>query len=177
MGTVTITGVSPDPNIFATLALATNHIGAAYGPAATKWRAIASQDDKNRTLVQSYRFLSTLGLVESDGSAITEATTNADIIAAQAELAMLIALDPTVVDAMDAGSNIKVLDADGTKIEFFRPTSAANGTATRFPVQVQRLIAQYLPSTDLVIAGGASFGTDQGSWFDDCDDGERSGSF
>ncbi len=174
MGTVVVG--ADTYNIYATRADADTYINAAFGPVATKWRAIAVDDDKDRTLVQAARFLATLGLVDG-GVAIAYTTTLANIIAAQAELAMLIASDPTVLDGVDAGSNIKLLDADGTKIEFFRPTSAANGTATRFPPVIQRLLAPYLPGASLTIAGGASFGTDQESSFDDCDDGERSGPF
>ncbi len=175
MGTVTIG--SDTFSIYGARSDADTYINGAFGPAATKWRAISVDDDKDRTLVQAARFLDTLGLVDTSGVAIAYTTTEADIHAAQAELAMMLASDPTVLDGVDAGSNIRVLDADGTKIEFFRPTSAAAGTATRLPPIVQRLLGPFLPSTDLVVVGGASFGTCQESSFDDCDDGERSDPF
>lgn len=175
MGTVTIGSDTYD--IYGLRSDADKYINAAFGPAATKWRALSVDDDKDRSLVVAARFMATLGLVDSSGVAIAYTTVLADIHAAQAELAMLIVSDPTVLDGIDAGSNIKVLDADGTKIEFFKPTSAANGTATRFPPVVWRLLSKYLPSANLVIAGGASFGTDEESSFGDCDDGDRSGPF
>jgi hypothetical protein len=174
MGTVLIG--SDTYNIYGTRANADMYINAMFGAAATKWRNLSVDDDKDRTLVVAARYLDTLGL-EDAGVAITYTTVLTAIHAAQAELAVLIASDPTVVEAIDAGSNIRVLDADGTKIEFFRPTSAAAGTATRLPVVVQRLLAPYLPATDLVIVGGAAFGTDVDSQFDDCDDGDRSDPF
>jgi hypothetical protein len=173
MGTVTIAAVPY--SIYGDLTDATAYIGGAFGAGATKWRSLVT-DDKARTLVAAARFMATLGL-EDAGVAIGYGTVLADIIGAQAELAMVLALDPTALDGLDAGSNIRKLDADGTSIEFFRPTSAASGTATRFPAAVQRLLAPYLPSTDLVVVGGASFGTCQESSFDDCDDGERTDPF
>lgn len=174
MGTVTIATV--DYDVYGEYADGADYIAGAFGAGATKWRSLVT-DDKARTFVSAARFMSTLGLVDEDGAAIGYTTVIADIIAAQAELAMVLALDSTALDGLDAGSNIRVLDADGTKIEFFRPTSAASGTASRFPAAVQRLLGPYLPTTDLVIVGGESFGTCQESSFDDCDDGERSEPF
>lgn len=177
MGTVTITGVAPDPEIYGTLAAATAYIGASFGPGATKWRGLVA-DDQARTLVAATRYLDALEL-EDAGAAIGHDTVIAAVLAACAELAMLIAADPAVQAAVDAGSNVKVLDADGARIEFFRGTSAAAGTATRLPPVVQKLLGPYLPGAGsaVSIASGRSYGTTADSWFDDCDAGSRSEPF
>lgn len=177
MATVTIAGVSPDPEVIGGLVEATAYIGASFGPAATKWRAL-STDDKGRTLVASTRYLDALGLEDENGDAIGHDTTIANVLAATFELAMLIAADPRIQAAADTGSNVKKLDADGASIEYFRPTSVALGTASRLPSIVQKLLADYLPSTEAAAGyGGSSYGTDADSSFDDCDSTDRSEPF
>lgn len=175
MGTVTIG--SDTEEVYGTLAAANSYANKTFGAVAAKWRGL-TDDDKGRTLVDATRYLDLLELEDEDGNAIGHDTAIANVLAACFELAMLIASDPAVKSALDAGSNVKKLDADGASIEYFRPTSVATGTATRLPVVVQRLIAPYLPSANVAVAlGGASSGTDAESWFDDCDDGDRNEPF
>lgn len=177
MSTVTIAGVSPDPEIFGTLAGATSYIGATFSPEATKWRGL-SPDDKNRCLVSGTRYLDTLGLV-SAGLPIGHDTIITNVINASYEMSMAIAADPSIATAIDAGNNVRLLDASGAKIEFFRPTSAADGTATLLPVRVQKLLAPYLPATSASVSGssGSSYGVDGESTFDDCDGTDRNQPF
>lgn len=172
MGTVTITGAEYE--IYGTLAEATSYIGAKFGPQPAKWRGL-STDDQGRTLVEATRYLDALGLVDG-GTAIGHDTTIPNVLHACYEFAVLVAADPRVLTALDSGSNVKKLDADGTSIEYFAPTSLARGTATRLPAVVQRLLADYLPgasASSSATVGGASFGTSSESWFDDCDAMDR----
>lgn len=191
--TVSIAGVSPDPEVYAGLAKATAYIGAAFGGEAAKWRGLA-EDDKERTLVAATRYIdardwagtatgedgTTLAFPRSgDGITDSSAEQLARVEQAVCELAMLIAADPSIQQAIDQGSNIKKLDADGALIEFFAPTSVAEGTATTLPPVVQRLLGRYTAAaaTGVTIAGGSSYGTDGESAFDDCDATDRSDPF
>lgn len=188
--TVSIAGVAPDPEVYAGLVKATAYIGGSFRPEAARWRGLA-EDDKERTLVDATRYVderswdgdatlsgTTLQFPRSGGAITDDAATQLAIVEkAVCELAMAIAADPTLPTAIDAGSNIKVLDADGARIEFFAPTSAVEGTAPRMPAIVQRLLGRYSAPANagaLPTGGGASFGTDGESAFDDCDELDRS---
>lgn len=185
--TVTIAGVTPDPEVYAGLLKASAYIGGKFGPAARKWRGL-DEDDKERSLLEATRYLdlrdwagtpSALGgttlQFPRTGTGITDdaATQLARVEIAVCELALLIASDPSLPDAIDGGSNIRVLDADGAKIEFFAPTSVADGNATVMPPVVQRLLGRYTAAagggSGFVVAGGVSFGTGAASSFDDED--------
>lgn len=191
--TVSIAGVSPDPEVYGGLAAAIAYITSSFGPNYTSWLTLA-EDDREKTLVAVTRYLdrqrwqgeanafdSTTLAFPRDG--LTDAPTNAEQLAAVAkatfELAALAAADPDVLAALDQGQNIKSMGAGSAKLEFFSPTKTANGTATKLPTIVQDLIGQWLAGSGAaaVIVGSESTGTRGNSTFDDCDDFERSGSF
>ena len=166
MGTVSITGVSPDSEIYgASLAAAINHVKGRFGPTYTAWLALGS-DDQAKTLVSATDYMDGLGLVD-DGVAIGHSTTIAAVQKACYELAVLIADDPDIVAQIDQSSNIKRVKAGTAEVEYHNPTSTRNGTAERLPHVVQQLLADYLPTGSAAVIGG------YGQAGDGClDDGE-----
>lgn len=174
MGTVTIAGVAPDPEIYgANLAAAITYITARYGPAYTAWIALSS-DDKGRTLVSATSYMDRLGLVDA-GVAIAHSTVLVPVISACFELAVLIADDPDLIAALDASSNIKSVDAGGAGVEFFNPTSSLDGSASTLPYVVQQLLGPYLPALTATVIGG--YGQSGDCPCDDDDDLSRSGPY
>jgi hypothetical protein len=192
--TVTIAGVTPDPEVYAGLVKVTAYIGKKFGPEAAKWRAL-TPDDKARTIASATDYVdmrswdglptfldaslaaTTLQFPRSGGGITDSAAVQlARVEQAIAELSIAIAVDPGVLSAIDQGSNVKVLDADGAKIEFFAPISVTDGTATRMPAIVQRLLGRYTAASSdgFAISGGASYGVDGESSFDECDEMKRS---
>jgi len=190
--TVSITGVSSPIEVYGGLPACDDYVLTMIGDGADAYRALtANGDDRKRLLVGATRFIdrpswqgvatlaggTTLqwprsGVVNPDGSPVDSASVPAAILQAVFELVALAATDPDVLSAFDSGNNVKKLDADGTSIEFFRPTSALDGTATVLPQVVNQLIGKWL-ATALATADtgarGESFGTDGCSQFDDCD--------
>lgn len=172
--TVPITGVSPDPEVYGGLAAAANYVGALFAPAATAWLALDA-NTKGRTLRAATLYLERLawegtrtGLVGSDpttlawprtdvtvdGQPLDSTTVPADIVSAAFELAVAIAADPALVGKVDQGSLISSVSAGPASVSFAFPTSAASGTATRFPLVVQQLIAKYLATPGGATEGG-----------------------
>lgn len=183
--TVTITGVTSPVEVYGGLTALTDYLGASSTPGAAAWRALVA-DDQKRALVDATRYLdaqawagtangtgpTTLqwprtGVTLADGTAVDAASVPAPIVQAAFELAALIASDPETTLALDAGSNVRTLNAKGTSIEFFSATSAKDGTATSMPVVVQRLVGKYLAIVNaaLSLGGGISFGTSGESRF------------
>ncbi len=140
---VTIAGVTPDPEVFGGLVAATAYLGASSSTWAEAWMALASDSAKGKRLVDATRYLDALTWQD---------ITDADLLAlAQAAIPKA---------------------KPGTSVEFFRATSAAQGTATRLPVVIQRLIGRFLGSTAVSVATGVAYGTDGVSSFDACDDAD-----
>lgn len=175
MGTVTITGVSPDPEIYgANLAAASNYIGARFGDRYAAWLALATSDLKGQTLVSATDFLDRLGLVDESGAAIGHGTVIAAVINASYEMAVLINDDPEIVELLDASSNVARVYASGAGVDFHNPTSTVDGSASLLPHVVQQLLAPYLPAADLAVIGGYSSAGDTVSSASDCYDYDRS---
>lgn len=169
--TVTITGLTNPVSTYGGLVAAKEWLGAESTPGPVAWMALATDSEKSKRLVDATRYLDQLSWRTIDD---TEAAAAAvAIVTATFELAGLITIDNETTAAVDAGSNIKSLSAKaGTSIEFFRPTSALDGTASTLPVIIQRLIGKYLASSDPSIAAaaaGISTGTTENSHFEDCD--------
>lgn len=195
--TVTLAGGAPI-EVYGGLPACDEYLLAAIGSGAKKYRALtANGDDRKRLLVAATRYLErlvwsgtattppvggtvlawprtgvTVGGVAVDPNTVPVAITNAAF-----ELVAIFAADADAASAADQGSNVKTIDADGTKIEFFRPTSAKEGTASVLPTVVQQLIGGYLGGSTAVVALGSASGSGAESQFDDCDTLRRSGPF
>lgn len=190
--TVTI-GTSPAVEVYAGLTAVDNYITRMVGAGAKKYRALITAnnaDERGRLLVSVTEWIErrtwqgtrsgtggTLlafprtGVTTSAGVTIDEATQLADIAKAVGELVAIAAADNDVVSAADTGSNLRVLDGDGPRLEFFKPTSSRDGTALVMPYVVQQILGKYSASAASSTSGssGSSGGTDGESWFDDCD--------
>ena len=177
MGTVTITGVSPNPNIYgADLAAATTYITARFGSTYDAWLALATTDLKGRTLVSATDYIDRLGLKDTSGAAIPYTTSIVAVQQACFELAVLINSDPDLVTAIDASSNVKRVGAGGgVEVEYFNPTSTKDGSASTLPWIVQQLLAPYLPVPSVTVIGG--YGQAGDCPCDDDDDLSRSGPY
>jgi hypothetical protein len=191
---VSIAGVSPDPEVYAGLTNASNFIGGILLPAAAKWRALGI-DDKARTLFSATQYIDSRAWAGSatlasgttlqfprSGDGITDdaATQLANVEKAIYWLAMELAVNPAVMTAVSTASNVKLVDADGAKVEFFAQTTVSDGTASWMPTMVQRLLGRYVAAAAAAAigsAGGASFGTYGDPAFDDCDAVDRSEAF
>lgn len=146
---------------------ARNYINARYGAGYTAWMAL-SDADASRTLVSATAYIDSFqwqgtatGLVGSlptslqwprsgvfvDGVELDSTTVPVQIVEACFELAVMILADSTLVNTLDAGSNVQSLGAGPAKISFFRPTSRADGTATTLPPLINRLIGRFLASS------------------------------
>lgn len=196
--TVTITGVTDPIEVYGGLAAANDYIASSFGASYTAWLAL-TEDDREKTLVGATRYLdrqrwqgtanafdsTTLafprdGLVDRAGEVAPDAAQLALVSKATFELAVLVAGDADVLAAADQGQNIKAMGAGSARLEFFSPTKAANGTATKLPTIVHDLIGQWLAGASsgaAVIIGGTSTGTCAEPRFEDCDDFERNGGF
>lgn len=166
------------------------------GEAAIALRALAD-DDRKRKLIAATRYLERKrwqGTANGDGGTVlafprdglsalpgeAAAPTNAEQLAlveqATFELAMIAAVDESVLSAADTGSNVKSMGAGKARMEFFSPTRPGQG-ATRLPTVADELIGQWLAGgagAALVVVGmPSSTGTDGCSSFDDDDDYER----
>ena len=173
--TVAITGVTPNPEVYGGLTAATAYVGASFGATSTAWLAL-SVSQQGQTMVMATRFLdqqawdgAATGLaggtpttlqfprtgLTKNGEDVDSTTVPPEIVQAQFELAVIIASNPDVVAAVDQGSNVSsVQGGGGVGVSFFAPATVANGTATRLPVVVQRLVGRFLAAPGASIEGG-----------------------
>jgi len=161
--TVHITGVSPDPEVYADLADANNYVAGMFSPQGTAWLAL-TDNQKGQTLLTATRRFEAIawdgtatgvgtslafprtGLFR-DGVPVDSTTVPPEIVEGCIELAVAIAAKPGLVNAADQGSNVQSAQGGGgVGVTFFAPTSAASGTATVLPVQVQRLVGRFMAS-------------------------------
>jgi hypothetical protein len=188
--------------VYASLADVEKYLAGTIGDGADAFRTLDNGDDKCRLIVQATRYLDLLswqglatgllgvdstelawprsGVTNPDGSTVDSTTVPTAVIKAMEELVAILAGDADVASASDQGNNVKKLDADGTSIEFFRPTSALDGTAPVVPTIIAKLVGKWLATTSIDSDSGASgsaFGTDGCSQFDSCDTLKRSGPF
>jgi hypothetical protein len=193
--TVSIAGVSPDPEVYGGLVAATAYIGARIGDAYTAWRAL-DEDDKERTLVSATSYVDSFTWVgtanafdsttlewprddvtDSSGATLTNAEQLAIIERAVFELAALAADDPDVFALLDGSGNIASVGAGGASVSYFNPTSTSDGSAPKFPnALIDRLLARFLAATTTnayatITAGQAG---DSDSGFSRCEDYDRS---
>lgn len=111
------------------------------------------------------------------GASITNGTTPDEIAYAEFELAMAIAADTTILTSPGAGDNTKRVKAGSAEVEFFSPTSAADGTATRLPQNVQDIIGCFQDGAGGVLpsSGSLSSGTGDCSSFTPPSSGDCTG--
>lgn len=155
---------------------ANNYCNSQYGPTYSAWMLL-SDDDKGRTLATATRFIDSFqwqgtasGVVGSlptslqwprsgifvNGVELDPTVVPPQVVQATFELAVMIADDPSLTQNVDAGSNVHSMGASGANLSFFRPTSAAEGTAPRLPPLIDRLIGRFLASNVAVMAGFSS---------------------
>lgn len=178
--TVTITGVSAAVEVYGGSTACDDYLLSGTGAAQQAYASLVA-DDRKRLLVAATRYVDRLswqgtanagggttlqwprtGVVNPDSSAVDPATVPPAIVTACFELVGLLAVDADVQSAPDSGGNVKRLDASGTSIEFFRPTSALDGTATTLPQTVNQLVGKWLKSALAIAAAtGASYGGGQ----------------
>jgi hypothetical protein len=158
------------------LVSAAQYLEAAIGPGADAWRALitAGNDDQaGRLLVQATRILYSLGwsgtltdstqktawprngATKSDGTTITDGTTPEQVIWAEAELAAQLAVNPTLPNATDAGSNIARIKAGPVELEYFKATTN-NDTAIMLPKPVWDLVSPFLASSATITRSTSS---------------------
>jgi hypothetical protein len=174
--TITLS-TSETETIHGTFALAKAYIAMMFGDAYDTWRnlaavgAVTADDRKKQTLAAAVRYLNAQTWLD-DYDTFAERDAVTAFATAQYELAVLIANDPSVVTALDSGSNIRAVSASGASVEYFAPTSPGN-RATKLPPVIQRLLGSYLSvSSTVVVAGFAATG-DCESQFSDCADTDR----
>jgi hypothetical protein len=191
---VTVTGGSP-VEVYGGLAACDNALRYKSGAGGKKYRALiaaSNDDERKRLLASATQWIDDIlaagtptgaggttlqvpleDVMHADGSAMSDAEQLAIAERATFEAVAILAADNDAASAVDTGSNIRKLDADGTSIEFFRPTSALDGTASTLPAILSRLLARLIAAAagddDSTAIGGASYGTDATSSFDDCD--------
>lgn len=164
----TITGGATG-TIYGTFAGATNYHGASGSDAAVAYRGLANDDERKRKLIDSTRYLNRFGYATGYTTfalrdVVDLGTGDGDAAfpfrAACYELAGLAAVDSNVLAAADQGSNIKAVSASGASVEYFSPTSVAQGTASLLPPTVLALIGPYLAvNADALDQGGGTGAT------------------
>ncbi len=188
--------------VYGGLTAADAYIHAMIGDGAVAYRALvtaADSDGRKRLLISATRYLDSLAwqstpllsgttlqiprdeLTDAAGNDVGDAAQLALWERATFELVAIMAADTDTASAVDQGSNVQSMGAGSAQIAFWRPTSAADGTAPVLPIVLHRLIGRYLTGTGVgatpVTIGGASGGTCDESSFDSCDAYDRSGAF
>lgn len=164
---------------------ARSYVNSRLGPTYSAWMAL-SDDDAGRSLVSATDMIDSFqwqgvasGVVGSlptslqwprsgvfvDGVELDPAVVPPQVVKACFELAVMINDDPSLPFNVDAGSNVQSMGASGASLSFFRPTSAAEGTAPRLPPLIDRLIGRFLASSVAVSTGFIS-GTNAQSNFE-----------
>lgn len=187
---ISISGVTAPIEVYGGLSACSDWLGSSSSTAAQAFNALADDDEKGKRLVDATRYIDSIawqgapdalggttlqwprsGIVTSAGVAVSDAAQLAAVSRAAFELAGLIAADPDVITATDAGSNVRAMGAGSARIEFFRPVSLLDGNTTMLPVVVSRLIGKWLASASPAVvsaASGTATGTSTQNDFDVC---------
>ncbi len=199
--TVTLTGGSVPYEVYGGITACDDYILGLVGAGADAYLALAvGSDGRDRLLVQATRFIdrqrwlgirngfdgTTLAfprddLIDLDGTDASNAEQLALVSQAAFEMVAVIAEDNAAAASQDTGSNIKRMKAGSAELEFWGPTSARAGTATKLPTAVHELIGHWLyggvtAGTGAAV-GGVATGTCGNSYFDNCDGYKRGGAF
>lgn len=187
--TETVTGATTPVEVYGGLAACADYLLSSSSDGAVAFRALAT-DDQKRRLIDATRYVdqqfwqgtrtglvgvdsTTLafprtGLTDEAGAALDSTTVPRQVVEAAFEMAGILASDSTAAGNADQGSNVQSLGAGPASLSFFRPTSAALGTATVLPVVVDRLVGRWLASAGAVTAGVIITGASARSDFRDC---------
>lgn len=173
MSTVTLDDTVTTGTVYGTYAAAVTYITGRYGESYTAWLAL-SADNRKRTLISAADYIDQQ-IWQDDYDTFAERDAVPAFVTASYELAVLIAADPEIVQALDQGSNIARVYAGGAGVDYFNPTSSKSGSAPKLPPILMRLIGQYLAAST---TGGPDGGSGQeGSChnpFSECSDYDRS---
>jgi hypothetical protein len=199
---VQLSGASAAVEVYGGLAACDDYLLAAVGKGAARYRALsAGGDERKRLLVAATRWIDALSFAGSatyaagttlavprsdvtlpDGSTMTALEQLQRVARATFEAVAALAVDADAASKLDTGSNIKSVGGEGAPtVEFWRPTSAADGTAPVLPIGITRALGPLLGgsvATASGVSGGAyAGGTSRASSFDDCDAHDRTGPF
>lgn len=168
----TITVGTGSEDIHGTAAGAIAYVDMMFGDTYTTWAAL-SADNQKKTLAAAVRYLNAQQWTE-DADTFAERDAITAFASAQYELAVLISADASLTSNLTSGSNIQSMGAGSAQISFFAPTSLEQGTATKLPPIVDRLVGQYLAgATVTTLIGGYGAEGDEDSPFSDCEDYDR----
>lgn len=101
------------------------------------------------------------------GEAIADGTTPDAFVDAQAELALALLGDSSILSSTGTGTNTRRVKAGSAEVEFFQPT-AGTSDETRLPQQVHDLVACYQDGSGGITpsSGSLSSGTGDSTSFD-----------
>lgn len=194
---VTLSGASQPYEVYAGRTATDDYLIGKSHAGAVAYRALdAGGDGRTRLLVDATGWLDSLplagtatlsgttlqlprtGVLNVDGTEMSGADQLAIAAMVVAEMAAILAVDKEARLAVDQGSNVKRIEGDGSSVEFWRPTSAADCTASVLPTIVSRLLGTLLGGgASTPATAGFSSGTSCRSSFDSCDAFERTGPF
>lgn len=183
--TVTLDGDAVPFEVYGGLPACVHYLRPASDDSAIAFKALSS-DDQGSRLIDATRYIDEMmwqgaatglvgvdpttlqwprsGLTDQYGNPLDSTTVPIQVVNAAFEMAAILAGDPSASSNVDQGSNLQSMGAGGASLSFFRPTSAADGTASRLPTVVDRLIGRWLASS-VSVAGGFISGTNAHSNF------------
>lgn len=171
------------------------YLNDAIGEGATAYRALTDDDDRKRLLISATRYLDRQrwqGAANEAGGTtlafprdgLTDSPADSDQLAlveqACFELVAAAAVDDSLFDLADQGSNVKSMGAGKGRMEFFAPQSASDGTAAKLPQAASDLIGKWLAgggSGKAATVAPTSGGLSCDSAFDRCDGYRRKDPF
>jgi hypothetical protein len=183
MGTVSVDGVVH--TVYNTDAAAVeNYLKANAGAGRDAFLALTEDDDRARMIVAARRLIDRqaydgtktggaaqalafprTGLTDIDGVDVDSATVPQQVKDAEAELAGLLAADPSLTNSAGTGSNIASLTAGPVSVTYHQPTLSVEAGATKLPPAIMDLLGPFF-------RGSAADGAPTAYGFDDCTDAE-----
>ena len=156
MSELVVLTTAQSATIYGSYAAAGDYAATMFGTTYAAWRALLP-DDQKRTLIAAARFIDAQAWDTNTAATMAIRDAIAAFPQASYELAVLIADDPSVLQTLDQGTNVRVVGAGSARVEFFNPSSAVSGTAPIFPPVLMRLIGRYL-ALSVISTGGAPDG-------------------
>jgi DnaT-like ssDNA binding protein len=177
--------------VYAGLPAVDDYLFGSNSKGAAKYNALAANSDaRKRLLVDATRYIdrkrwqgtrngaggTTLQFPRNDltldGVAINDADQLAIVNEAVCELVAVLAASQSAYSQADTSSNIAAMGAGSARVEFFKPTSTSDGSASELPTVVDELIGQWLSGGTgaAVSLGGSSVTASSASYsnFDNC---------
>lgn len=166
MGIVTVD--TNNIEVYGDLPTAKIYVAGLVTPAAAAWRLLLD-NEKARYMVAAKNYIdrqfwqgvptfvlpgpvvTTLqfprtGLLTRAGAPVDSTVVPPNVVTAEFELSVLLLADPTIVNAVNTGSNLKTIKAGPVDAEFFKPTIGILGNATKLPTVLMDLIGIWLGS-------------------------------